>query len=83
MLKRLIIKGNYDKDDIINKLDTYYLMGRLTEAEYTELMDMVNPPVPEVPDIPLTPLEPSIPNEDDTATVLPSYPDEDAVVLPS
>lgn len=44
MLKRLIQKGNYDKQDIMNKLDTYFLMGRLTEDEYFELYNMVNPP---------------------------------------
>lgn len=87
MLKRLITKGNYDKDDMINKLDTYYLMGRLTDDEYMELMDMVCPPVvePPVEDIPLTPLEPPISEEipsEDTPVTLPSFPDEDHVFLP-
>ena len=62
MLKRLIQKGNYDKEDMINKLDTYYLMGRLTDDEYMELMDMVCPPAVEEPpmeDIPAIPEDPS------------------------
>lgn len=62
MLKRLIQKGNYDEADMINKLDTYYLMGRLTDDEYMELMGMVCPPVVEEPpmeDIPVIPEDPS------------------------
>lgn len=53
MLKRLIVKGNYDKADMLNKLDTYFLMGRLTDSEYAELMGIVNPPVEEAPETPV------------------------------
>ena len=52
MLKRIIDKGNYDADDILNKLDTYYLVGRLTDDQYLELMFMVSeqgkPPIPDI-----------------------------------
>lgn len=52
MLKRIIEKGNYDAEDILNKLDTYYLVGRLTDDQYLELMFMVSeqskPPIPDI-----------------------------------
>lgn len=83
MLKRLITKGNYDKDDMINKLDTYYLMGRLTDDEYMELMNIVVPPEVEEPPVEEIPEEtPEEEVTEDTPTILPSFPDEDATVLP-
>lgn len=35
-------RGTLDKDDMLIKLDTFLLAGRITEAEYTELVEMVN-----------------------------------------
>lgn len=37
-----INRGILDKDDMLGKLDTFLLAGRLSEAEYTELVEMVN-----------------------------------------
>ena len=37
LLKRIIQTGTYDAADLQNKLDVYFALGRLTEAQYTEL----------------------------------------------
>lgn len=42
-MKRIIERGGYDKADVMDKLDTFYAAGRMTKAEYEELMGMVNP----------------------------------------
>lgn len=39
-LKKLIQSGK--TDGLAEKLDVYYALGRLTEAEYTELMGMLD-----------------------------------------
>ena len=39
--KKMILNGNYDKDDMINKLDIYLLKNRITEEQYTELIDLM------------------------------------------
>ena len=44
LMKRIIERGGYDKDDVLDKLDTYYATGRLTTEQYEELVAMVNPP---------------------------------------
>lgn len=41
MLKRIIESGNYNKDDILNKIDTYYLVGRITDEQYLELLSLI------------------------------------------
>lgn len=41
MLYKLILKGNYDKEDMLTKLDTFYANGRITQAQYMELLEMV------------------------------------------
>lgn len=43
LMKRIIERGGYDKSDVMDKLDTFYAAGRLTTAEYEELMAIVNP----------------------------------------
>ncbi len=40
--KKMILNGNYDKEDMMNKLDIYLLKNRITEEQYTELIDMIN-----------------------------------------
>ena len=40
--KKLILTGNYDKADMSNKLDIYLLKNRITEEQYTELIDLMN-----------------------------------------
>lgn len=42
LIKIIILKGNYDKQDIMDKLDAYLAAGRITVDQYTELMNMVN-----------------------------------------
>jgi len=42
LLKRVILSGNYDKADILNKLDIYLFYGRITEEQYMELVALVN-----------------------------------------
>ena len=39
--KKLILTGNYDKADMTNKLDIYLLKNRITEEQYTELIDLI------------------------------------------
>ena len=39
--KKLILIGNYDKADMTNKLDIYLLKNRITEEQYTELIDLI------------------------------------------
>ena len=47
-------------DDLINKIDVFFALGKITEAEYNVLMD-----IPEVSDCPveLEPIEPVEPIE--------------------
>ena len=40
--KKMILNGNYEKEDMMNKLDIYLLKNRITEEQYTELIDMIN-----------------------------------------
>lgn len=39
--KKIITKGNYDKADMLDKLDVFLLAGRLTDDEYKELVNMM------------------------------------------
>ena len=45
MLERIISRGLYTRDDILQKLDVFYLVGTLTDQEYSTLYDMICPPV--------------------------------------
>lgn len=42
VIENNIARGILDKEDMLLKFDTFLLAGRLTEAEYTELSEMVN-----------------------------------------
>lgn len=42
LVKKLILRGAYDKDDLLNKLDAYLLFGRITQAQYDELVGLMN-----------------------------------------
>lgn len=42
VIENKIARNILDKEDMLLKLDTFLLAGRLTEAEYTELSEMVN-----------------------------------------
>nr|DAR08098.1 MAG TPA: hypothetical protein [Bacteriophage sp.] len=45
MLERIISRGLYTRDDILQKLDVFYLVGTLTDQEYNTLYNMICPPV--------------------------------------
>ena len=45
MLERIVSRGLYTRDDILQKLDVFYLVGTLTDQEYNTLYDMICPPV--------------------------------------
>lgn len=40
--KKVIANGNYDKQDMLDKLDVFLLAGRISNEEYTELVDSMN-----------------------------------------
>lgn len=40
--KKLIEIGRYEKEDMLNKLDVFLLNDRITQAEYEELVEMIN-----------------------------------------
>ncbi|WP_193744809.1 hypothetical protein [Geomicrobium sp. JCM 19037] len=40
--KRLIANGNYEKEDLKMKLDIFLLNDRVSEAEYNELINLIN-----------------------------------------
>lgn len=42
LIKKIIAKGNYDRDDLMNKLDVFLLAGRITDEQYKELIEMLN-----------------------------------------
>lgn len=72
--KSIINDGRYTYDDMFNKLDLFWLIDRVTEAEYVELTGLLTPPEPEPepmpePEVtdPVTPVEP--PTEDPEAPV--------------
>ena len=38
-----IRSGNYNRDDMMTKLDLYMLNNRITSEQYTELVGMMSP----------------------------------------
>ncbi len=42
LIKRIITRGGYDKNDIMEKLDAYLAADRITVAQYKELVELVN-----------------------------------------
>ncbi len=42
MLLKKIESGNYDKDDLLKKMDVYLLCDRITEEQYRELTEKMN-----------------------------------------
>ena len=48
LLKRMIVTGNYQKDDMQNKLDVFFAVNRITEEQYLELTELINPKQVEV-----------------------------------
>ena len=40
--KRLIQNGNYEKEDMMMKLDVFLLNNRITKEQYEELIGLIN-----------------------------------------
>ncbi|MCI8403294.1 MAG: hypothetical protein HFE49_00160 [Clostridia bacterium] len=40
--KKIIVGGNYEKEDMLDKLDVFLLAGRISNEEYKELIGMMN-----------------------------------------
>lgn len=43
LIKSIIQKGNYDTEDLLNKLDVYLLADRITKEQYQELRHSISP----------------------------------------
>lgn len=41
LMKRIIARGNYDRADVLDKLDTFFAANRITKEQYNELVAMV------------------------------------------
>ncbi|MGN0106091.1 MAG: hypothetical protein ACI4A5_00155 [Hominilimicola sp.] len=39
--KKIIARGNYDKEEMLDKLDVFLLAGRITDEQYKELSTMM------------------------------------------
>lgn len=42
LCKLLIKNGNYQKDDMLNKLDVFLLNNRITQEQYNELVELMS-----------------------------------------
>lgn len=42
LIKRVIASGSFDKDDLKGKLDVYLLYSRITQAQYEELIQLID-----------------------------------------
>ena len=43
LLKRMITTGNYEKENMQNKLNIFYAVNQLTDEQYLELTELINP----------------------------------------
>lgn len=41
MLKMMVTRGAYDREDITKKMDVFLLNDRIAEAEYTEVIELM------------------------------------------
>ena len=41
LMKRIILRGGYDKDDVMDKLDALLAADRITTAQYQELVALM------------------------------------------
>lgn len=41
LMKRIIERGGYDRDDVMNKLDAFLAADRITVEQYEELVAMM------------------------------------------
>ena len=42
LLKRMIVTGNYEKDDMQNKLNVFFAVNQITQEQYLELTELIN-----------------------------------------
>lgn len=42
LMKRIITRGGYDRDEVMNKLDAFLTADRITAEQYKELMAMMD-----------------------------------------
>lgn len=42
LMKRIITRGGYDRDEMMNKLDAFLAADRITAEQYKELMAMMD-----------------------------------------
>lgn len=42
LMKRIILRGGYDKNDVMDKLDAFLAADRTTTAQYQELVELMN-----------------------------------------
>ena len=42
LMKRIIQRGGYDKNDVMDKLDAFLAADRITTAQYEELVAMMD-----------------------------------------
>lgn len=45
LAKRMITTGNYQREDLQNKLNIYFFVNQITQEQYLELTKMINPMV--------------------------------------
>lgn len=38
LMKTVITRGTYDKEDMLKKMDVFFLNSRITEEQYSELI---------------------------------------------
>lgn len=48
LLNRMITTGNYTKGDMANKLDVFFAVNRITQDQYLELVNKINPPAEKI-----------------------------------
>ena len=41
LMKRIILRGGYDKDDVMDKLDAFLAADRITADQYRELVNLM------------------------------------------
>ena len=42
LMKRIIMRGGYDKNEVMDKLDAFLAAGRITTEQYQELVAMMD-----------------------------------------
>ena len=42
LMKRIILRGGYDKNAVMDKLDAFLAADRITTAQYQKLVELMN-----------------------------------------